>query len=113
MLAHATEKLNIEWLNEPHESQSSKFDDCFISGPNCHPTQRKLQFLSDLHHKISRSWNHIFSACFTNITNADITNLVGSVDHGYAAILLIKDMLVSHFLLSSAPSLKSHPLLPT
>lgn len=106
VLAHATKKFNTECLDDPQGSR-------FLSGPKSHPTQRMWPFFSDLHHEISRSWNQPFSTCLTNMATADITNLVGSVEQGYATSLVIEDTLVSHLLLSSAPSLKSRPLLPT
>lgn len=36
MLARATEKLSIEWLDEPRDSQSSKLDEHFLSGLYSH-----------------------------------------------------------------------------
>jgi len=44
----------IDWPDEPRESQSSKLDHRFLSGPNSRPDQRKLPFFSDLHCEISR-----------------------------------------------------------
>ncbi len=54
MLSRTTEKLSIDRPHEPHESQSSKLEERFLSGPNSRPERRKLQFFSDLHHEISR-----------------------------------------------------------
>ena len=62
VLSRATEKLAIDWPDEPRESQSSKLDERLLSGPNSRPQRRKLPFFSDLHHEISRSWKQPFSA---------------------------------------------------
>ncbi len=84
VLACATEKLSLDWPDEPRESQSSKLDERFLSGSGSHPTRRKLPFFPDLHHKFSRSWKQPFSSRLTNAAAADFTNLVGSVEQGYA-----------------------------
>ncbi|KAF4105117.1 hypothetical protein G5714_014448 [Onychostoma macrolepis] len=60
VLSRATEKLSIDWPDEPRESQSSKLDERFLSGPNSKPERRKLPFFSDLHHEIFRSWKQPF-----------------------------------------------------
>ncbi len=49
VLSRATEKLSLDWPDEPHESQASKLDERFLSGPNSRPEMRKLTFFSDLH----------------------------------------------------------------
>ncbi len=113
MLSRATKKLSIDWPDEPLESQSSKLDEWFLSGPNSRPERRKLPFFSDLHHEISRSWKQPFSSRLTNAVAADFTNLVGSVEQGYTAIPVVEDMLASHLSPSLAPSWKSHSLPPT
>ncbi len=113
MLSRATEKLSIDWPDKPCESQSSKLDERFLSGPKLRPTRRKLPFFSDLHHEISRSWKQPFSSCLTNAAAADFTNLVGSVEQGYTAIPVVEDTLASHLSPSLAPSWKSHPLRQT
>ncbi len=66
-----------------------------------------------MHHEISRSWKQPFSSHLTNKAAADFANLVGSVEQGYAAILVIEDTLASHISPSLLPSWKSCPLLPT
>ncbi len=53
------------------ESQSSKLDEPFLSGPNSRPEWRKLPFFSDLHHEISRSWKKPFSFRLTNAASAN------------------------------------------
>ncbi|CAM4467751.1 unnamed protein product [Leuciscus chuanchicus] len=70
VLSRATEKLAIDWPDEPRESQSSKHDETFLSGPNSRPERRKLPFFSDLHNEISRSWKQPFSALLTNASLA-------------------------------------------
>ncbi len=110
VLSRATEKLSLDW---PHESQASKLDERFLSGPNSRPERRKLTFFSDLHQEISRSWKRPFSSGLTNAAAADFTNLVGSVEQGYTAIPVVEDTLASHLSPSLAPSWKSRPLLPT
>ncbi len=72
-----------------------------------------VEFFSDLHQEISRSWKQPFSSRITNAAAADFTNLVGSVEQGYNDIPLVEDTLASHLLPSLAPSWKSRPLLPT
>ncbi len=62
VLSRATEKLALDWPNEPHESRASKLDERFLSGPNSKPERRKLTFFSDLHQEISRSWKQPFSS---------------------------------------------------
>ncbi len=111
--SRATEKLSLDWPNEPRKSQSSKLDERFLIGPNSRPERRKLPFFSDLHHEISRSWKQPFSSCLTNAAAADFTNLVGSVEQGYTAIPVVEDTLASHLSPSLAHSWKSCPLLPT
>ncbi len=83
MLSRATEKLALDWPDEPRESRASKLDERFLSGPNSKPEWRKLPFFSDLHQEISRSWKQPFSSRLTNAAAADFTNLVGSVEQGY------------------------------
>ncbi len=56
VLSRATEKLSLDWPDEPRESQASKLDERFLGGPNSRPERRKLPFFSDLHQEISRSW---------------------------------------------------------
>ncbi len=73
MLSRATEKLALDWPDEPHESQASKLDERFLSGPNSRPEWRKLPFLRDLHQEISRSWKQPFFSCLTNAEAADFT----------------------------------------
>ncbi len=113
VLSRATEKLSLEWPNEPRESQASKLDERFLSGPNSRPERKKLPFFSDLHQEISRFCKQPFSSCLTNAAAADFTNLVGSVEQGYTAIPVVEDILASHLSPSLAPSWKSRPLLPT
>ncbi len=113
VLSRTTDKLSIDWPDEPHESQSTKLDEQFLSCPNSKPTWRKLPFFCDLHHEISRSWKQPLFSRLTNAAAADFTNLVGSVEHGYTAIPVVEDTLASHISPSLAPSWKSCPLLPT
>ncbi len=113
VLSRATEKLALDWPDEPRESQASKLDERFLSGSNFKPEWRKLPFFSDLHQEISRSWKQPFSSRLTNAAAADFTNLVGSVEQGYAAIPVVEDTLASHLSPSLAPSWKSRPLLPS
>ncbi len=112
VLSRATEKLSLDWPDKPRESQLLKLDERFLSGPNSRPERRKLPFFSDLHHEISRPWKQPFSSRLTNTAAADFTNLVGSVEQGYAAIPVVEDTLASHLSPSLAPSCKSCPLLP-
>ncbi len=113
VLSRATEKLSLDWPDEPRESQSSKLDEWLVSSPNSRSEWRKLPFFSDLHHEISRSWKQPFSSRLTNAAAADFTNLVGSVEQGYTAIPVVEDTLASHLSPSLASSWKSRPLLPT
>ncbi len=113
VLSRATEKLALDWPDEPRESPASKLDERFLSGPNSRPERRKLPFFSDLHQEISRSWKQPFSSRLTNVAAADFTNLVGSVEQGYTAMPVVEDTLASHLSPSLAPSWKSRPLLPT
>ncbi len=62
VLARTTEKLSLDWPDEPCESQSSKFDERLLSGSVSRPTRKKLPFFPDLHHKVSRSWKQPFSS---------------------------------------------------
>ncbi len=112
-LQRATENLSLDWPDESRESQASKLDERFLSGPNSRPERRKLPFFSDLHQEISRFWKQPFSSRLTNVAAADFTNLVGSVEQGYTAIPVVEDILASHLSPSLAPSWKSRPLLPT
>ncbi len=113
VLSRATEKLSIDWPDEPRESQSSKLDERFLRGPTSRPEWRKLPFFSDLLHEISRSWKQPFSSRLTNAAAADFTNLVVSVEQGYTAILVVEDTLASHLSPSLVPSWKYRPLFPT
>ncbi len=113
VLSRATEKLSLDWPDEPCESQSSKLDERLVSSPNSRSECRKLPFFSDLHHEISRSWKQPFSSRLTYAAAADFTNLVGSVEQGYTAIPVVEDTLASHLSPSLASSWKSRPLLPT
>ncbi len=117
VLSHATEKLSLDWPDEPRESQASKLDEWFLSSPNSRPERRKerrkLPFFSDLHLEISRSWKQPFSSRLTNAAAADFTNLVGSVEQGYTAIPVVEDTLASQLSPSLAPSWKSRRLFPT
>ncbi len=113
VLSRATEKLALDWPDEPCESQASKLDERFLIGAHSKPERRKLQFFSDLHREISSSWKQPFSSRLTNAAAADFTNLVGSVEQGYTAMPVIEDTLASHLSPSLAPSWKSRPLLPS
>ncbi len=113
VLSRATEKLALDWPDEPRESRASKLDERFLSGANSKPERRKLPFFGDLHQEISRSWKQPFSSCLSNAAAADFTNLVGSVEQGYTAMPVVEDTLASHLSPSLAPSWKSRPLLPS
>ncbi len=113
MLSRATEKLALDWPDEPRESRASKLDERFLSGAHSKPERRKLPFFSDLHREISSSWKQPFSSRLTNAAAADFTNLVGSVEQGYTAMPVIEDTLASHLSPSLAPSWKFRPLLPS
>ncbi len=113
MLSRATEKLALDWPDEPRESRVSKLDDRFLIGAHSKLERRKLPFFSDLHREISSSWKQPFSSRLTNAAAADFTNLVGSVEQGYTAMPVIEDTLASHLSPSLAPSWKSRPLLPS
>ncbi len=113
VLSRATEKLALDWPDEPRESRASKLDDRFLIGAHSKLERRKLPFFSDLHRKISSSWTQPFSSRLTNAAATDFTNLVGSVEQGYTAMPVIEDTLASHLSPSLAPSWKSHPLLPS
>ncbi len=113
VLSRATEKLALDWPDEPRESRASKLDDRFLIGAHSKLERRKLPFFSDLHHEISSSWKQPFSSRLTNAAAADFTNLVGSEEQGYTAMPVIEDTLASHLSPSLAPSWKSRPLLPS
>ncbi len=113
VLSRATEKLALDWPDEPHESRASKLDERFLIGAHSKLERRKLPFFSDLHREISSSWKQPFSSRLTNAAAADFTNLVGSVEQGYTAMPVIEDNLASHLSPSLAPSWKSRPLLPS
>ncbi len=110
VLSHATEKLALDWPDEP---RASKLVERFLSGAHFKPERRKLPFFSDLHREISGSWKQPFSSRFTNAAAADFTNLMGSVEQGYTAMPVVEDTLASHLSPSLAPSWKSRPLLPS
>ncbi len=80
VLSRATEKLTLDWPDEPRESRASKLDERFLSGAHSKPERRKLPFFSDLHREISSSWKQPFSSRLTNAAATDFTNLVGSVE---------------------------------
>ncbi len=82
VLSRATEKLALDWPDEPRESRASKLDDRFLIGAHSKLERRKLPFFSDLHREISSSWKQPFSSHLTNAAAADFTNLVGSVEQG-------------------------------
>ncbi len=110
VLSRATEKLVLDWPDEP---RASKLDEWFLSGAHSKPERRKLPFFSDLHREISGSWKQPFSSRLTNAAAADFTNLVGSVEQGYTAMPVVEDTLASHLSPSLAPSWKSRPILPS
>ncbi len=93
VLSLATEKLALDWPDEP---RASKLDEWFLSGAHSKPERRKLPFFSDLHREISGSWKQPFSSRLTNAAAADFTNLVGSVEQGYTAMPVVEDTLASH-----------------
>ncbi len=113
VLSRATEKLALDWPDEPRESRASKLVERFLSGAHSKPERRKLPFFSDLHREISKSWKQPFSSRLTNAAAADFTNLMGSVEQGYTAMPVVEDTLASHLSPSLAPSWKSRPLLPS
>ncbi len=53
VLSRATEKLALDWPDEPRESRASKLDKWFLIGAHSKPERRKLPFFSDLHREIS------------------------------------------------------------
>ncbi len=71
VLSRATEKLALDWPDEPRKSRSSKLDERFLSGLNSKPERKKLPFFGDLHQEISRSWKQPFSS---RLTNAPLTS---------------------------------------
>ncbi len=73
VLSHATEKLALDWPDEPRESRASKLDDRFLIGAHSKLERRKLPFFSDLHREISSSWKQPFSSRLTNAAAADFT----------------------------------------
>ncbi len=87
VLSRATEKLALDWPDEPAAS---------------------LELRSSTS---ASSSVHIPS--LTNAAAADFTNLVGSVEQGYTAMPVMEDTLASHLSPSLAPSWKSRPLLPS
>ncbi len=60
--SRATEKLALDWPDEPHESRASKLDERFLIGAHSKPERRKLPFFSDLDREISSSWKQPFSS---------------------------------------------------
>ncbi len=60
VLSRITEKLVLDWPDEPRESRASKLDERFLSGAHSKPERRKLPFFSDLHREISSSWKQPF-----------------------------------------------------
>ncbi len=56
VLSRATEKLALDWPDEPRESRASKLDERFLVGAHSKLGRRKLPFFSDLHRVISSSW---------------------------------------------------------
>ncbi len=49
VLSRATEKLALDWPDEPRESRASKLDERFLIGAHSKLERRKLPFFSDLH----------------------------------------------------------------
>ncbi len=90
VLSRATEKLALDWPDEPRESRASKLVDRFLSGAHSKPERRKLPFFSDRHREISGSWKQPFSSHLTNAAAADFTNLMGSVEQGYTAMPVVE-----------------------
>ncbi len=101
VLSRATEKLALDWPDEPRESRASKLDERFLIGAHSKLERRKLPFFSNLHREISSSWKQPFSS--------RLTNLVGSVKQGYTAMPVIEDTLASHLSPSLAPSWSPAP----
>ncbi len=102
VLARATEKLSLDWPDEPRESQSSKLDEHFLSGSGSRPMKTKLSFSLTW---ITRwSWKQPFSSHLTNAAAADFTNLIGSVEQGYAAVPAVEDTLAAHLSVEIAVS---------
>ncbi len=71
VLSRTTEKLVLDWPDEPNESQASKLDERFLSGAHSKPERRKLPFFSDLHQEIPSSWKQPFPSRLTNAAAAD------------------------------------------
>ncbi len=99
VLSRATEKLALDWPDEPRESRASKLDERFLIGAHSKLERRKLPFFSDLHREISSSWKQPFSSHLTNAAAADFTNLVGSVEQGYTAMPVIEEFGLTSFTL--------------
>lgn len=76
VLSRATEKLAIDWPDEPYESQSSKLDERFLSGASARTVRRKLPFFSDLHNEVSRSYKQPFSARLASVTTEAVKELL-------------------------------------
>ncbi len=55
VISRATEKLALDWPDEPRESRASKLDERFLIGAHSKLERRKLPFFSDLHREISSS----------------------------------------------------------
>ncbi len=71
VLSRATEKLALDWPDEPRESRASKLDERFLIGAHSKLERRNLPFFSDLHREISSSWKQPFSSRLTNAAAAD------------------------------------------
>ncbi len=106
VLAHATEKLSLDWSDEPRESQSSKLDERFLSGSGSRLTRRKLPFFPDMHYEVSMSWKQPFSSRLTNVVAADFTNPIDSLEQGNATVPAVEDTLAAYFSPNSTPSWK-------
>ncbi len=94
VLAHTTEKLSLDWPDEPHEEKNKR---------------RKLPLFHNMLHEIFRSWKQPFFSILTNVAAADFTNLICSVEQGYAAVPVIEDRLAAHLSLTFAPLVEVPP----
>ncbi len=85
VVLRATEKLSIDWPDEPRESQSSKLDERFLSGPNSRPEWWNCHF-STPQHKYGRNL-----PCFDGVHLTELSSaLKASVLQQELSSLLLK-----------------------
>ncbi len=112
VLSRATEKLSLDWPEEPRESQASELDERFLSGPNSRPEGGSCPFSAICIKRSPDPGSSLFPPILPTRQPLTSPTLWVLWNRATPSIPVVEDTLAPHFSPSLAPW-KSRPLLPT